>query len=89
MTLVAEQPVVDLSVRQSPHGRNAGHRIWFAALLAATGSLYVFGLSASGWANSFYSAAVQAGSTSWTALLFGSSDAANSITVDKTRRPCG
>jgi 4-amino-4-deoxy-L-arabinose transferase-like glycosyltransferase len=84
MTLVAEQPVVDPPVRQSAHGRNAAHRIWFAALLAATGLLYVFGLSASGWANSFYSAAVQAGSTSWTALLFGSSDAANSITVDKT-----
>ena len=39
---------------------------------------------ASGWANSFYAAAVQAGSQSWTALLFGSSDAANAITVDKT-----
>ena len=34
-------------------------------------------------ANSFYSAAVQAGSASWKAFFFGSSDAANSITVDK------
>ncbi|MGZ4615371.1 MAG: glycosyltransferase family 39 protein [Actinomycetes bacterium] len=54
------------------------------ALLAATALLYIWGLSASGWANSFYSAAVQAGSASWKAFFFGSSDAASSITVDKT-----
>jgi 4-amino-4-deoxy-L-arabinose transferase-like glycosyltransferase len=53
-------------------------------LLLATGLLYVWGLGESGWANSFYSAAVQAGSESWKAFFFGSSDAANSITVDKT-----
>jgi 4-amino-4-deoxy-L-arabinose transferase-like glycosyltransferase len=41
------------------------------------------GLTESGWANSFYSAAVQAGSQSWEAFLYGSSDAGNSITVDK------
>jgi 4-amino-4-deoxy-L-arabinose transferase-like glycosyltransferase len=54
------------------------------ALLAATGVLYIWGLGASGWANAFYSAAVQAGATSWKAFFFGSSDAANAITVDKT-----
>jgi 4-amino-4-deoxy-L-arabinose transferase-like glycosyltransferase len=53
------------------------------ALLAATALLYLEGLGASGWANSFYSAAAQAGSASWKAMFFGSSDAANSITVDK------
>ncbi len=53
-------------------------------LLASTGVLYLWGLGASGWANSFYSAAVQAGSESWKAFFFGSSDAGNSITVDKT-----
>ncbi len=52
-------------------------------LLSATALLYLWGLGASGWANSFYSAAVQAGSESWKAFFFGSSDAANSITVDK------
>ena len=46
-------------------------------------SLYLWGLGASGWANSFYSAAVQAGTKSWKAFFFGSSDAANFITVDK------
>ena len=45
--------------------------------------LYLWGLGASGWANSFYSAAVQAGAKSWKAFFFGSSDAANFITVDK------
>src|SRR5438094_6196548 len=53
------------------------------ALLAATGLLYLWGLGASGWANSFYSAAVQAGSHSWKAFFFGSSDSSNFITVDK------
>jgi 4-amino-4-deoxy-L-arabinose transferase-like glycosyltransferase len=53
------------------------------ALLTVTGVLYLWGLGASGWANSFYSAAVQAGSSSWKAFFFGSSDAANFITVDK------
>jgi len=52
-------------------------------LLIATAFLYIWGLGASGWANSFYSAAVQAGSQSWKAFFFGSSDAANFITVDK------
>jgi 4-amino-4-deoxy-L-arabinose transferase-like glycosyltransferase len=55
-----------------------------AGLLAATAVLYVWGLNASGWANAFYSAAVQAGTQSWKAFFFGSSDAANAITVDKT-----
>ncbi len=52
-------------------------------LLVGTAVLYIWGLAGSGWANSFYSAAAQAGSQSWKAFLFGSSDAANSITVDK------
>lgn len=54
-----------------------------AVLLLATGLSYLYNLSANGWANSFYSAAIQAGSVSWKAFFFGSSDAANSITVDK------
>jgi 4-amino-4-deoxy-L-arabinose transferase-like glycosyltransferase len=52
-------------------------------LLAGTALLYLWGLGASGWANSFYSAAVQAGTKSWKAFFFGSSDASNFITVDK------
>jgi len=52
-------------------------------LLAMTAVLYLWSLSASGYANSFYSAAAQAGSESWKAFFFGSLDAGNSITVDK------
>ena len=52
-------------------------------LLVATAVLYLWDLGASGWANSFYSAAVQAGTKSWKAFFFGSSDSSNFITVDK------
>jgi 4-amino-4-deoxy-L-arabinose transferase-like glycosyltransferase len=52
-------------------------------LLGLTAVLYLWDLGASGWANSFYSAAVQAGSKSWKAMFFGSSDSSNFITVDK------
>ncbi|MBD8870541.1 ArnT family glycosyltransferase [Nocardioides donggukensis] len=55
-----------------------------AGLLLGTALLYLWGLGASGWANSYYSAAAQAGSESWKAFFFGSFDAANAITVDKT-----
>ena len=53
------------------------------ALLAGTALLYLWGLSASGYANDFYAAAVQAGTQSWKAWLFGSLDSGNAITVDK------
>ena len=56
-------------------------RLPVIALLVGTGVLYPWDLSASGYANSIYSAAVQAGSQSWTAFFYGSLDAGNSITV--------
>jgi 4-amino-4-deoxy-L-arabinose transferase-like glycosyltransferase len=52
-------------------------------LLFGTGLLYLWNLTASGYANEFYAAAVKAGTQSWKAWLFGSLDAGNSITVDK------
>ena len=58
-------------------------RAAYVVLLGATALLYLWGLGASGYANSFYSAAAQAGSESWKAFFFGASDAAGSITVDK------
>src|ERR687898_2143078 len=65
----------------------AGDPAWarpsLLGLLAATALLYLWALSASGWANDFYSAAAQAASQSWKAFFFGSSDASNFITVDK------
>src|SRR5205823_6819790 len=51
--------------------------------ISASALLYLVGLSANGWANGFYSAAVEAGAKSWKAFFFGSFDASNFITVDK------
>jgi 4-amino-4-deoxy-L-arabinose transferase-like glycosyltransferase len=68
-------------------GGRAGDAVWvrpaLLLLLASTGVLYIWDLAASGWANAFYSAAVQAGSQNLEAFFYGSSDAGNSITVDK------
>ena len=54
------------------------------ALLTVTAVAYLWDLSASGYANSFYAAAVQAGTKSWKAFFFGSLDSSNFITVDKS-----
>ncbi|HVC42449.1 MAG TPA: glycosyltransferase family 39 protein [Candidatus Saccharimonadales bacterium] len=53
-------------------------------VLGVAALLYLWDLAASGWANAFYSAAVQAGTTSWKAFFFGSFDSSNFITVDKS-----
>ncbi|MGY4644006.1 glycosyltransferase family 39 protein [Cellulomonas sp. URHB0016] len=66
-----------------PATRTRWERPALVALLLVTALLYIWDLAASGYANSFYSAAAQAGSESWTAFLYGASDAAASITVDK------
>jgi 4-amino-4-deoxy-L-arabinose transferase-like glycosyltransferase len=79
-----------------PDDRHRLERIWrgpadqprwarpaLLGLLTLTAVLYLWDLSASGYANSFYAAAVQAGTKSWKAFFFGSLDAGNSITVDK------
>lgn len=71
----------------SPPPAGGSHRRLRAAsviaLLTGTGLLYLWDLGSSGWANSFYAAAVQAGANDWTAFFFGSLDPQNSITVDK------
>jgi 4-amino-4-deoxy-L-arabinose transferase-like glycosyltransferase len=54
-----------------------------AGLLGLAAVLYLWGLTRNGYANEFYAAAVKAGTQSWKALLFGSLDASNYITVDK------
>jgi 4-amino-4-deoxy-L-arabinose transferase-like glycosyltransferase len=83
VTLVATTPDLQAQAPAPRRGRVA-QRVAVAVLLTATAVLYLWNLSASGWANAFYSAAAQAGGHSWTAMLFGSSDASNAITVDKT-----
>jgi 4-amino-4-deoxy-L-arabinose transferase-like glycosyltransferase len=78
---------VDLDGARATVGGGGARPAWerpaVAAVLALTAFAYLWNLGASGWANAFYSAAVQAGSASWKAFFFGSFDAANFITVDK------
>jgi len=54
-----------------------------AGVLALAAVLYLWNLTVSGYANTYYSAAALAASQSWSAWFFGSFDAANFITVDK------
>jgi 4-amino-4-deoxy-L-arabinose transferase-like glycosyltransferase len=70
-------------VRLGPADQPRWARPALLGLLALTAVLYLWDLSASGYGNSFYAAAVQAGTKSWKAFFFGSLDAGNSITVDK------
>lgn len=57
--------------------------ISFTVLLLIASAVFLVGLTASGYANEFYSAAAQAGSMDWKAFLWGSLDPGNAITVDK------
>jgi 4-amino-4-deoxy-L-arabinose transferase-like glycosyltransferase len=52
-------------------------------VLALSAFLNLWNLGANGWANAYYSAAVQSGLNNIEALVFGSSDWGNSISVDK------
>ncbi len=74
------EPVPDL-------GRDArtalAWRLAPLALALLAGFVYLGNLTVSGYANTYYSAAAQAGSQSWSAMLFGALDAAGFITVDK------
>src|SRR5262245_25996616 len=78
-------PADDAAAASTPDDEPAPawYRPALGAILAVTTVAYLWGLSASGYANSFYSAAAQAGSQSWKAWFFGSFDASNAITVDK------
>src|SRR6201985_1370441 len=58
-------------------------RLALPTLLLVTAAAYLWDLSASGYANSFYAAAVQAGTKSWKAFFFGSLDSSSFITGDK------
>ncbi len=83
MTVLADREVLRDPHQESrpPRPRWVGPAL--GLLLAVTAVLYLWGLGAAGWANEYYAAAVQAGTQSWKALLFGSIDAGNAITVDK------
>lgn len=84
------QPIASPYLSNARHGEpvsTAAARAWprwaLAGLLTGTAVLYLWGLSANGYGNSFYAAAAQAGSQSWSAWFFGSLDAHDFVTVDK------
>ncbi len=52
-------------------------------LAVLAGVLYLWNLAVSGYANTYYSAAAQAGAQSWSAWFYGAIDAGGFITVDK------
>ena len=52
-------------------------------LLVGTGAFYLVDITANGYANDFYAAAVKSSTESWKAWLFASLDSSNAITVDK------
>lgn len=87
-TLVADPPKSMNQPQPEPKHqvskRLPAETIGVAILLITTGLLYFWNLSINDYGNSFYAAAAQAGADNWTAFFFGSSDMANSITVDKT-----
>jgi 4-amino-4-deoxy-L-arabinose transferase-like glycosyltransferase len=84
MTLTTD-PAASPTTRSGPVATTPARwvRPALVALLAAAALLYLWGLGSSGWANSYYAAAAQAGTQDWKAWLFGSLDAGNAITVDK------
>jgi len=97
MTVVTDRPTAGPSTSgaaaSSPKRRTVsawltgGHSRWerpiLAGILTFAAVCYLWALDSLGWANDYYAAAVQAGTQSWKALLFGSLDAGNAITVDK------
>ncbi len=75
-----------LAVRRvfsGPSDHPAWERPILLVILLSNTVLYISNIGVNGWANSFYSAAVQAGTMDWKAFFFGSSDWGNAITVDK------
>ena len=77
-SLMSTLPVL-ISCRDGPVETGAA----LGAMLLAACAIFFINLTASGYANEFYSAAAQAGSVSWKAFLWGSLDSGNAITVDK------
>src|SRR5882672_9186163 len=87
LTLDAATPAPKADEGDVPRGRRISSVTWdrigFGVLLAATAVVYLWNITINGMGNEFYAGAAQAGSTNWEALLFGSLDTQNFITVDK------
>jgi 4-amino-4-deoxy-L-arabinose transferase-like glycosyltransferase len=83
-TLETQSPPADIdSTRRARSTANTWNRVGLVVLLVATAVMYLWNITINGMGNQFYAAAAQAGSTNFEALLFGSLDPHNFITVDK------
>jgi 4-amino-4-deoxy-L-arabinose transferase-like glycosyltransferase len=78
---------VERAAGSGDHARTVRRPGWeivtLLGIVLTASFLYIWGLNANGWANAYYSAAVQAGQHDPVAFFFGASDWGNSITVDK------
>src|SRR3954453_13624208 len=87
VTTTLDRPAADTDATEPPRSqrftRPSSDRVGFGVLLVATAVIYLWNITINGMGNQFYAAAAQAGSTNWEALLFGSLDPHNFITVDK------
>src|SRR3954453_19193515 len=87
MTLTLERDPATNAPLQQPRTRRAWRpnrpQLITAAIGLFAAVLYTWGLSRNGMANSYYAAAVKAGTESWKAFFFGSIDPGSFITVDK------
>lgn len=84
---VLDAPTPDLEVaaprRWFSLQTKSGERAALAVLLIVTAITYLWNIAVNQMGNGFYAAAAWAGSKNWEALLFGSLDPNNVITVDK------
>ncbi|WP_405165712.1 glycosyltransferase family 39 protein [Nocardia sp. NBC_01499] len=90
MTTISAEPALpdvtdtaDASAREGLPPARRWERAGLATLLIGTAVAYLWHITVNGMGNNFYSAAAWAGSRDWKALLFGSLDPGNFITVDK------
>ncbi|GAA4477884.1 glycosyltransferase family 39 protein [Rhodococcus olei] len=82
-TAVAGPPPADPIADGGRPPATRWERIGLVVLLAGTAVAYLWNITVNDMGNQFYAAAAQAGAQNWKALLFGSLDRANFITVDK------
>ncbi|BBY58605.1 ArnT family glycosyltransferase [Mycolicibacterium sarraceniae] len=82
-TCQASLPQDSAEVATPPARSSRWERAGLVVLLVGTAVMYLWNITVNGMGNQFYAGAAQAGSKNWEALLFGSLDSANFITVDK------
>ncbi|WP_107658177.1 glycosyltransferase family 39 protein [Nocardia suismassiliense] len=85
-TLIATAPTGSVASSTSPTALppvRPVERLGLAVLLLGTALAYLRHITVNGMGNNFYAGATWAGSRNWKALLFGSLDPSNFITVDK------